>query len=109
LLGGVIALYLLSSLALQGLYGPSFGFLQGEDAWIPDGQGGWEAHGNPSDPQPTSPSVNVPIGVRYIPIFLPGLLLAVFLFTPLGRKLDRRRVEPESEAEAAEAPGETGD
>ncbi len=88
LLLAIVVLYLAASLALQGIYGPSYGFLAGEDCWQPDGQGGWEKHGNPSDPPPAEPSREVPIALRYLPIFLPGLLLVVFLFTPLSKKLE---------------------
>ena len=93
LLVGVVVLYLLTSLVLYGIYGPSIGFLQGEDCWQPDGNGGWVAHGSPDDPMPDVASVNIPILVRYLPIFVPALLLALFLFTPLGRKVDGRRPE----------------
>ena len=94
----VILLYLIPSMILQGIYGPSYGFLAGEDRWQPDGQGGWVEHGHPRTPMPTEPSVNVPIAVRYIPIFLPGLLLFLFLFTPLTRHLESRpAVSEESE------------
>ncbi|MEW5995406.1 MAG: hypothetical protein AB1744_13570 [Candidatus Zixiibacteriota bacterium] len=100
LLIGIIALYLLSSLVLQGIYGPSYGFLEGEDRWIPDGQGGWVKHGEPDSPPPAQPSVDVPIWVRYIPIFLPALLLILFMFTPL-----RKYVEKQPDKESAD----TGD
>jgi hypothetical protein len=88
LLLGVILLYLISSLILSGIYGPSYGFMQGENRWEPDGSGGWVKHGTPTDPAPAEPSVQVPDSVRYIPIFLPGALLVLFLFTPLGKKLE---------------------
>ena len=88
LLIAIILLYLVPSLVLQAIYGPSYGFLAGEDCWVPDGQGGWVEHGSPAGPPPAQPSVEVPIMVRYIPIFLPALLLILFLFTPLSRKLE---------------------
>ncbi len=95
LLLGVVLLYLIPSLILSGIYGPSYGFMSGEDSWIPDGHGGWVQHGKPTDPAPTEPSVEVPVAVRYIPIFLPGLLLILFLYTPLGKKLEAPKpVEP---------------
>ena len=97
LLGTVIGLYLISSLALQLAYGPSFGFLSGEDCWVADGHGGWNRHGNPTDPAPKEPSANIPIGVRYIPIFLPGAVLCLFLFTPLRRKLEPPAPKPPSD------------
>jgi hypothetical protein len=95
LLLGIVFLYLLSSLILQGIYGPSYGFLQGEDRWIPDGQGGWLRHGNPAGPQPEVPSVDVPLMVRYIPIFLPAILLFLFMFTPLRKYVDHSGTESE--------------
>ena len=95
LLLGIIILYLLSSLILQGIYGPSYGFLQGEDRWKPDGQGGWVRHGNPAGPQPQVPSVDVPLMARYIPIFVPALLLVLFMFTPLRKYVDRTGTESE--------------
>ncbi len=85
---GLAVLYLGISFALNGVYGPSYGFLQGEDCWIPDGSGGWTQHGNPADPAPDQPSRNVPLLVQYLPILIPGLVLAAFLFTPLRRKLE---------------------
>ena len=94
LLLGVIILYLIPSLILQGVYGPSYGFMSGEDSWVSDGHGGWAKYGNPDSPAPTAPSVEVPVGVRYIPIFLPAALLIAFLFTPLGRKLDPKKETP---------------
>jgi hypothetical protein len=99
LLAAIIVLYLVPSLILQVVYGPSFGFMSGEDSWVSDGHGGWAKHGNPADPAPADPSVEVPVGVRYIPIFLPAALLVLFLFTPLGRKL-----EPPKEAPPPEPP-----
>ncbi len=110
LLVGVIALYLVLAVGLQIIYGPSYGFLSGEDCWRPDGQGGWVKHGEPSDPPPAEPSQNIPIPVQYLPIFVPGLLLCAFLFTPLSKKL--QTPEPESEDESikdnqgTEPPGE---
>ncbi len=68
LLGGVIVLYLLTSLVLYGIYGPSVGLFQGEDSWRPDGQGGRAAHGSPGDPRPEVPSINVPAMVLYLPV-----------------------------------------
>jgi len=104
LLAGIIALYLASSLVLHLVYGPSFPFLSGEDCWMPDGQGGWLAHGHPSDPQPTEPSVTVPMLLNYLPIFLPGALLFLFTLTPLRRwieaappTINEDRPDPESD------------
>ncbi len=95
LLLGVVFLFLASSLALQAIYGPSYGFLQGEDGWIPDGQGGWVKHGNPDTPPPGVPSVHVPLLVHYVPIFLPALLLVLFMFTPLRRYLEKPQADQE--------------
>jgi len=106
LLLGVVLLYLIPTLILSGIYGPSYGFMSGEDSWIPDGHGGWVQHGKPTDPQPTEPSVEVPVAVRYIPIFLPGLLLILFLFTPLGKKLEEPKLPAPTPAEPSElSPG----
>jgi hypothetical protein len=89
LLVALIALFLGAQGVLHLIYGPSFPWLPSEDEWIPDGNGGWIAHGAPSDPQPAVPSENVPIVIHYLPIFLPALVLFVFLFTPLRHKLDK--------------------
>ena len=91
LLAGVVLLYLASSLVLQGIYGESYGFFAGEDRWRPDGNSGWVRHGVPSAPPPSEPSQNIPLLLNYLPIFLPGLLLALFLFTPLSKKLEPKR------------------
>jgi len=96
----VILLYLVPSLILSAVYGPSFGFLSGEDSWRPDGQGEWVKHGSPAGPPPAEPSVNIPIPVKYLPIFLPGLVLILFLFTPLSRYVDKK------EKAAGPKPGE---
>ncbi|UCC44171.1 MAG: hypothetical protein JSU65_13825 [Candidatus Zixiibacteriota bacterium] len=107
LLAGVIALYLLLSLLMAALYGPSYGFLQGEDSWVPDGSGGWAKHGSPDGPPPDEASVNVPIMIRYVPILIPGLLLVLFLFTPLRRLIETPPPEEkaeDSETESGESP-----
>jgi len=104
LLAGIIALYLISSLSLQGIYGPSFGFLNGEDSWVADSAGGWVKHGNPSGPMPTEASINVPLGVRYIPIFLPAALLILFYLTPLSRKIEPPLPQGRSDRETGEPP-----
>ena len=88
LLLGIIALYLLTSFALHAIYGPSYPFLAGEDRWVPDEHGGWHAHGSPAEPQPTEPSVEVPILLHYLPIFIPAIVLVLFMFTPLRRFID---------------------
>ena len=104
LLAGIIVLYLCSSLVLQGIYGPSFGFLAGEDCWVADQAGGWVKHGNPTSPMPTEPSDNVPLGVRYIPIFLPAALLILFYLTPLSRKIEPPLSQRRSEGEPGGPP-----
>ena len=88
LLAVLIVLYLVPSYALQAVYGDSYGFLAGSDHWKPDGHGGWAKQGNPSEPPPSRPSENIPLILLYLPILLPGLVLAAFLFTPLSRKLE---------------------
>ncbi|MBU8933302.1 MAG: hypothetical protein KOO62_04775 [candidate division Zixibacteria bacterium] len=90
LLVALIGLYLALSLILHVVYGPSFGFLAGEDCWIPDGDGGWMAHGIPDSIAPDSPSMNVPLLLRYLPIYVPGLILAMFMFTPLRRFIESK-------------------
>jgi len=93
ILVGVILLYLIPSLVLKASYGPSYGFMEGEDRWIPDGQSGWEAHGAPLGPPPDPPSEDVPLWAQYMPIFLPGLLMILLMFTPLSAWIDRRDEE----------------
>lgn len=90
LLIGVIGLYLITAFALHLVYGPSYEFPQHENEWRPDGSGGWVAEGQPTSPMPTVPSENVPIILQYLPFFIPGLLLVLFLFTPLSHVLERR-------------------
>ena len=87
LLAAVAGLYLLPSAAIKAIYGPSYTFPPSEDYWMPDGSAGWVRHGAPTGPPPSSPSVNVPMAVTYLPIFLPGILLALFMFGPLSKKL----------------------
>jgi hypothetical protein len=93
LLMGIVFLFLASALALQTIYGPSYGFFQGEDRWISDDRGGWVKHGNPETPPPSIPSVQVPLIVHYVPIFLPALLLILFMFTPLRKLLERSETQ----------------
>ncbi|MEW6051656.1 MAG: hypothetical protein AB1644_11435 [Candidatus Zixiibacteriota bacterium] len=88
LLAAVILLYLIPAWVMDSVYGPSYGFLAGEDCWRPDGNGGWVQHGRPSGPMPAEPSVDVPLWARYLPIFLPGLALVLFLFTPLRKVME---------------------
>ena len=89
LLIGVILLYVIPSLILDAVYGPSYGFLSGEDCWEPDSKGGWVMHGQPTKPPPEEPSVVVPLSLYYVPILLPAALLILFMFTPLSRHIDR--------------------
>ena len=107
LLVSLVGLFLLASLVLQLVYGPSYPFLSGEDCWFPDGHGGWVEHGRPSGPKPAEPSVEVPLFVQYLPIFLPAVVLALFLFTPLSRHIERRPPQPppdQGDAPADSAP-----
>lgn len=99
------ALYFVPALALQAVYGPSYGFMAGEDRWESDGQGGWAKHGTPSDPEPQQPSVMIPIALLYLPVFLPAGLLILFMFTPLSRKLESKR--PDKNISDTETPVES--
>ena len=103
LLIAVIALYLLTSVLLHAIYGPSYPLFAGEDCWIPDGTGSWRAHGSPSGPAPAEPSVNVPLLFNYLPIFIPALVLILFLFTPLRRHLDPTPSSTASDTDDAHA------
>ena len=97
LLLGVIILYLAPAMVLKATYGESYSMWQDEDCWVPDGERGWRQNGQPPNPMPTEPSVEVPIAISYIPIFLPALLLVHFLFTPLNKyiasKPDKKKEE----------------
>ena len=105
LLAAVAGLYLLPSIAIKAVYGPSYNFPPSEDCWMPDGSAGWVRHGAPTGPPPSSPSVNVPMAVHYLPIFLPGVLLALFMFGPWSKKM-QEPLPPDDENEAA---GDEGD
>lgn len=112
LLVSVIALYLVTAYGLHLVYGPSYEFPQHENGWRPDGAGGWVAEGKPTSPMPAVPSRTVPTALQYLPFFLPGLLLVLFLFTPLRRKLDNDRQiedEPENQSEDQSPPEEPRD
>jgi len=105
LLIGMILLYLLPSLALKAVYGPSYVFPPSEDYWMPDGDGGWLRHGFPSSEPPTVPSVIVPTPFQYVPLFLPALLLVMFLFGPWKRHMH----DPSPpEADESDAEGDDG-
>lgn len=97
----LIALYFGTSWILGAVYGPSYSSMAGEDSWIPDGNSGWVKHGEPSAPAPTEPSVNVPVVMYYLPILIPGFLLALFLFTPLRVMLDGEPAPKESQPEGS--------
>ncbi|MDF1543503.1 MAG: hypothetical protein P1R58_00210 [bacterium] len=84
----LILLYLIPTVVLKASYGDSYSIWQGEDCWLPDQSGGWVRHGEPTSPMPTQPSVNIPVYQQYLPIFIPMLVLVLFLLTPLSRLLD---------------------
>lgn len=111
LLLAIILLYLVTSLTMQAIYGPSYGFLSGDDSWVPDGAGGWKQHGKPTGPAPGEPSVEIPLYARYLPIFLPAAVLAAFLFSPLGRILEERKAPKEGDPKepSAEPPEENAE
>jgi len=98
LLVGVVLLYLAPSLVLKAVYGPSYVFPPSEDCWLPDGDGGWVKHGFPSGEQPEVPSVEVPMVLQYVPLFLPALLLILFLFGPMKRHMYDAPTEEEPDA-----------
>jgi len=105
----LIGLFLGISLVLNVIYGPSYPFLQGEDCWLPDGDGGWLAHGSPADPMPDIASENVPLVVPYLPFLIPGFVLALFMFTPLRHKLETPLPESGTPVEDDEAEGDDPD
>ena len=43
--------------------------------------------------------LNVPMALHYLPIFLPGILLALFMFGPLSKKM-QDPLPPDDENEA---------
>jgi hypothetical protein len=88
----IILLFLIPALILRAMYGPSYYFLSGEDCWMPDGIGGWVKHGAPYRPLPQEPSVNIPLAVMYIPVFLPGLLIVFILCMFCYKKLQRSKL-----------------
>ncbi|MEA1981833.1 MAG: hypothetical protein U9N54_12815 [candidate division Zixibacteria bacterium] len=97
LLLGVIVLYLAPAMVLKTTYGESYSMWQDENDWVPDGAGGWRQNGQPSDPMPLESSVEVPIAISYLPIFLPALLLVLFLFTPLNKYIESKPSGKEKE------------
>ena len=88
LLAVLVVLYLATSFTVQSLYGPSYGALEGENHWRPDGNGGWVAQGTPVGPKPEQASEPVPLLALYLPILVPGFVLILFMFTPLRRFTD---------------------
>ncbi len=108
LLIALIALFFAAQGVLHLMYGPSYPWLPSEDEWIPDSHGGWVKHGAVDEPPPAVPSVDVPVFAHYVPIFLPALLLGLFLFTPLRRKLDDRNgpveveIDPDNGSDSAD-------
>lgn len=101
-LAAIILLYLVSSLTLNLIYGDSYPIMAGEDFWEPDSQGSWVKHGEPSAPMPSEPSVVVPLIMYYLPVFIPGLFLFLFLFTPLKKLLESKVEADEEEAKDSE-------
>ncbi len=88
----IILLFLIPTLILRAIYGPSYYSLSGEDCWIPDGIGGWTKHGVPSGSPPQELSIDIPLTVMYIPVLLPSLLTAFLLCVFLSKKLKRRKI-----------------
>jgi len=88
LLLAMTALFLVPSLVIKAVYGPSYWFWEGENRWVPDGAGGWTAQGDPEEPLPLTASEEVPLLLQYLPIVLPAILLVVFMFTPAARHTD---------------------
>ena len=90
----IILLFLIPALILRAMYGPSYYFLSGEDCWMPDGTGGWTKHSGAGFevPPPQEPSVNIPLMVMYIPVFLPGLFTVFLLCIFYGKKFKRSKL-----------------
>ena len=90
----IILLFLIPALILRAMYGPSYHFLSGEDCWMPDGTGGWTKHSGAGfeAPPPQEPSINIPLMVMYIPVFLPGLLIIFLICMFFYRKYQRRKL-----------------
>ena len=103
LLAVLVILYLGVGYGLSAYYGDSFTF-QGQDYWEPDGKGGWVANGEPKEEMPQGQSELPPLIVYYLPIFIPGFVLMLFLFTPLGKMIESKR---EDEPELADENSET--
>jgi hypothetical protein len=75
-----LIVFSLTALGLRFVYGDSYTFFSGEDAWIPDGNGGWIAHGKPAAAIPNSPSVNVPIIIIWAPLWVSVLIISLAYF-----------------------------
>lgn len=75
----VFVSFLIPALILRAIYGPSYYFLSGHDCWMPDGDGGWVKHGVLDGPPPQEASINIPLLVMYIPVFL-AVIMAACLF-----------------------------
>jgi hypothetical protein len=86
---GVLILYLVPSLILESVYGPSYSLVFGDNCWIPDGQGGWQPKGFPDKQRPTVASENIPFFIEALPFFLPLLLILLFLLSPLAQFVER--------------------
>lgn len=96
-------LYFTVGYSLQAIYGDSYHFMAGDHYWDADGNGGWVARGNPTTPMPTTVSELPPIITFFLPFFIPSFVLILFLFTPLGRHLEKKKKEDdEEEAEGDE-------
>ena len=93
LLLALIVLYFGVGFTCKALYGDSYPFLQGDHYWEPDGNGGWIPHGKPTTELPTTVSEVPPLITYYLPFFVPGFVLFLFLFTPLGRLLEEKKEE----------------
>lgn len=90
-------LYLIPAGILQLAYGPSYDLVGEYPGWEPDGAGGWQPKAIyrandslPDNAPPTVTSYQVPWFLEYLPIFLPAVLLLLFLFTPLRRLIERQ-------------------
>lgn len=87
-LGIILFLYFAPSLILKATYGESYILWASDNYWVADGDGGWNAFGQPIDPIPTEKSVIVNMWLWYLPIFLPTIFLILLMFTPMFKHLD---------------------
>lgn len=113
-------LYLIPALTLQFVYGPSYDLMGQYPGWEPDGARGWQPEGvfraNDSLPEvkpPTVVSYDIPPAFEYMPIFLPAIVLLLFLFTPMRRLIERQPppdvMEPLPDEPLPGAPGNDPD